>query len=241
MPRWMRDRLALASKASRYATEAGPISRELKEIEERIKEARDEAIEKLSSFEQATMAYLKMKLEHVDGIVEQAITRQLDRVAERLQWAVRKQSDEDWYELAVMTRKFLEEFAGKATERPLLERLIAYRDRMLSEQTFLVASYQRDAGLSAHLGCRQVFEQHQAALAALDQELLDILRGAGVVPLRGVGGPFDPQRQRVVGVEPTSDKRRDGHVAKIVRCGYSWHGTVIRAEEVVIVKFKEGS
>ncbi len=53
-------------------------------------------------------------------------------------------------------------------------------------------------------------------------------------------GKLDKQSQRAVTVEYTEDPDQDHVVVKVVKRGFLWKDRVVRAEEVVIKKWKEG-
>ncbi len=140
----------------------------------------------------------------------------------------------------------LDEFCGKAvrqtTQRPIIHQLIALEDRIRTEQVFLETLYQKDQQLSGHVGCRQLYEQLEAVITSVRDEVRAILWAIDVSPIQGTtGGRFDPRHHQVVRVKPTADPQLDGHIIQIVRPGYLWRGTVLRPEQVVVFKLrKEG-
>jgi molecular chaperone GrpE (heat shock protein) len=109
-------------------------------------------------------------------------------------------------------------------------------DRIHDEDAFLVAWYRRSPDLALNLGSRQLQERYDEAVRSFAAEALMILRSLGVEQMQGGAGPFDPQRQRVVAVETTTRPELDGHVARIVRAGFLWNGTLYRPELVVVYK-----
>jgi molecular chaperone GrpE (heat shock protein) len=61
------------------------------------------------------------------------------------------------------------------------------------------------------------------------------------VTLLPVGsGKLDKQTQRAVAVEIAEDPEQDGNIVRMVKRGFLWKARVLRAEEVVIKKWKEG-
>jgi len=53
-------------------------------------------------------------------------------------------------------------------------------------------------------------------------------------------GKLDKQTQRAVAVEMAEDPDDDGNIVRVVKRGFFWKDRVLRAEEVVIKKWKEG-
>ncbi len=95
--------------------------------------------------------------------------------------------------------------------------------------------------LQAHLGCRQLQERYNDAVVSFATEILMTLRGLGVEEIQGGAGQFNPQPPRVVDKEMTTRPDMDGHVAKIVRAGFTWNGMMLRPEEVIVYKCKKGA
>ena len=129
----------------------------------------------------------------------------------------------------------------RAILRPVIDRLIRFLDRIHDEREFLAAWYRKNPELPLHLGSRQVQERYDDAVGSLATEVHMILRGLGVEPIQGCSGPFNPQHQHVAGVESTARSELDGHVAKIVRAGFTWSGTMLRPEAVVVFKLERKS
>jgi molecular chaperone GrpE (heat shock protein) len=56
----------------------------------------------------------------------------------------------------------------------------------------------------------------------------------------GAGGKLNKMTQRAVSVEMADDAEQDMDVARCVKRGFFWNDRVVRAEEVVVKKWKEG-
>lgn len=126
-----------------------------------------------------------------------------------------------------------------AIQRPMAERLIAVIDRIRTEQAYLAAYVEKDPDCAMHAGCRRVHDHSHQIANSIIEELTWILRDLGAEPLHGPGLQFDPKIQRVVQAEPTTDRSFDGQVCRVLRSGYTWRGTVLRPEEVVVYKHEE--
>ena len=127
----------------------------------------------------------------------------------------------------------------RATLGPVIEQIIALHDRSREEQVLLGSWYRCNADMLARLDCRQLFERCEAILSSITAETLMILRTFDVYPLAAGGGVFNPRQQRVVAVEHTTNPDLDGRVARIVRLGFMWAGSIQRPEQVVV--FKQGA
>jgi molecular chaperone GrpE (heat shock protein) len=70
--------------------------------------------------------------------------------------------------------------------------------------------------------------------------IVEVLARLEVVMLPVSAGKLDKQTQRAVAVEIAEDPEADGDIVRIVKRGFLWKERVLRAEEVVIKKWKEG-
>jgi molecular chaperone GrpE (heat shock protein) len=52
-------------------------------------------------------------------------------------------------------------------------------------------------------------------------------------------GKLDKQNQRAVAIEPADDPREDGDIVQVKKRGFFWKGRVLRAEDVVIKKWRQ--
>lgn len=120
--------------------------------------------------------------------------------------------------------KDLEHFRGEAAlhqVRPLLLDVILLLDRLDGAMAAPVNS--GDPG---------------AFLGSVREELLEILERRGVSSVSNIEEKFDPQVQRAVEVEATSDEAAHNSIARVVRRGYVADDKVLRPEEVVVFRYK---
>jgi molecular chaperone GrpE (heat shock protein) len=52
-------------------------------------------------------------------------------------------------------------------------------------------------------------------------------------------GKHDKQNQRAVALDPTDNPKEDGDIVQIKKRGFFWKGRVLRAEDVVIKKWRQ--
>lgn len=175
---------------------------------------------------------IEVRGKHVDGL----IGRSLKPVADRVARAVVKDADSHW----IAIRKELSESSIRAAQdsavNPIIDQQIAMLDRVRDERAFLATAFRKDNDLTLDANARQYFEQYDAAIASVVTEILMNLRALGVEQTQGNAGPFDPKTQRVVGIEETSRADLDGHVARIVRAGFTRNGAQIRPELVIVYR-----
>ena len=72
-----------------------------------------------------------------------------------------------------------------------------------------------------------------AGLAALDEQVREVLRRQGVERIGAVGEPFDPERHQAVGTTADSGLP-PGRVAAVVRPGYALEGGLVRPAQVLV-------
>lgn len=70
--------------------------------------------------------------------------------------------------------------------------------------------------------------------------IVEVLARLEVTMLPIGSGKLDKQTQRAVAVEMAEDPDDDGDIVRVVKRGFFWKDRVLRAEEVVIKKWKEG-
>ncbi len=70
--------------------------------------------------------------------------------------------------------------------------------------------------------------------------IIEVLARLEVTPLTLGIGKLDKHTQRAVAVESAENPEADGDIVRSVKRGFSWKGRVVRPEEVVIKKWKDG-
>lgn len=70
--------------------------------------------------------------------------------------------------------------------------------------------------------------------------LLEVLARLEVTPVAAVTGKLDMRTQRVTSVEVAGEPGEDGDIVRTLKLGFMWKGRIMRPEEVVIKKWKEG-
>jgi molecular chaperone GrpE (heat shock protein) len=141
-------------------------------------------------------------------------------------------------------KTYKDAFLLEAVLRPVIRDLISLYDDIsdIHRQLALALSSQEQRGNLA--GSALIFFENVAApVSQLEHNrdsVLEILERLGVTLLPVGTGKLDKQAQRAVTVEFTEDPDQDHEVVKIVKRGFLWKDRVIRAEEVVIKKWKEG-
>ena len=141
-------------------------------------------------------------------------------------------------------KTYKDAFLLEAVLRPVIRDLISLYDDIFEihrQFTLALRSQEQRGGLS---GSALVFFENVAAPA--DQlehnrdSILEVLERLDVTLMPAGTGKLDKQFQRAVTVEFTQDPDQDHEVVKITKRGFLWKDRVIRAEEVVIKKWKEG-
>lgn len=171
--------------------------------------------------------------------LQHTVEQQLDPLADRLQACLAKSTADHWFAIAGQLEEACSATTQRATLRPVIDQLLALQDRIGDERAFLTAWYRREPELGMHLGCRQMFERYDSAVQSFVTEIYMILGSLDVHPLNGCAGPFNSQQQKIVGLEATTNPELDGHVARVVRPGFTWAGTVLRPEQISVFKMEK--
>ena len=75
-------------------------------------------------------------------------------------------------------------------------------------------------------------------LESLQEELKEILSRREIEPIIGAPAFFDPAFQRAVSTEIVEIAQLDGKVIRVLRGGFTYKGTVLRPEEVVVGRYQ---
>jgi molecular chaperone GrpE (heat shock protein) len=70
--------------------------------------------------------------------------------------------------------------------------------------------------------------------------ILEVLARLEVQKLPIGQGKLNKRTQRAVAVEMAEDPDEDMDIVRTIKCGFLWKERIVRAEEVVIKKWKEG-
>ena len=78
-----------------------------------------------------------------------------------------------------------------------------------------------------------------ALFKTLSDEVLEILSRREVEIIQTASPKFDPITQRAVGTELAPTEPENNEIARVVRRGFRYRDRVIRAEEVIVKKYRE--
>lgn len=135
----------------------------------------------------------------------------------------------------------------------LHEELRGYKDAFLLEAVHrpvirdLISLYDDLAGIHGqldelgHHGAGPLVKRAATISTNLAHNLefiLEVLARLEVVPLPERTGPLDKATQRAVVIEKAATEAEDGHVVRSLKRGFLWKDRVVRAEEVVIRKWR---
>ena len=141
-------------------------------------------------------------------------------------------------------KTYKDAFLLEAVLRPVIRDLISLYDDIsdIHRQFSLALATQEQRGSLA--GSALIFFENVAAPASQLEHnrdsILEVLERLDVTLVPVGTGKLDKQSQRAVTVEFTEDPDLDHEVVKVTKRGFLWKDRVIRAEEVVIKKWKEG-
>jgi hypothetical protein len=141
-------------------------------------------------------------------------------------------------------RTYKDSFLKDSVLKPVVRDLISLYDDIteVHRQLVLALSTQEKRGnLSG--AALMMFEHVLAPTSQLEHNshgLIEVLERLEVTLMPSNTGKLDKLTQRAVSVELTEDPDQDQQVVKVVKRGFSWAGRVLRPEDVIIKKWKEG-
>ena len=134
-------------------------------------------------------------------------------------------------------------FLLEAVHRPIIRDLISLYDDIAGIQRQVTATIaDPDSAAETPLVVRMV-ERLRTIEMNLEHNLefiAEVLNRLEVTLTDPHTGKLDKRTQRVVGVEHAEDPDEEGDVVRTVKRGFLWKDRVLRAEEVVVKKWKEG-
>jgi molecular chaperone GrpE len=84
----------------------------------------------------------------------------------------------------------------------------------------------------------QETEPLSEVLQTLSDELLELLHRQEIEPIRATQCAFDPSVQQAIGIELTDVEDENNQVARVVRKGFRYRNRILRAEEVIVKKYR---
>lgn len=141
-------------------------------------------------------------------------------------------------------KAYKDAFLLEAVLRPVIRDLISLYDAIsdIHRQLALALSTQEQRGNLAG-SALMLFENVLGPANQLEHNrdsILEVLERLDVTMMPAGSGKLDKQAQRAVSLEFTEDPDQDQDIVKVLKRGFLWKDRVMRAEEVVIKKWKEG-
>jgi molecular chaperone GrpE (heat shock protein) len=133
-------------------------------------------------------------------------------------------------------------FLLESVHKPIIRDLITIYDDLAKIHQQMQDAVADAARLPAEVGTK-LFERLKTMDTNIEHnsEFIVEVRARLEVTMLPIGsGKLDKQTQRAVAVEIAEDPDQDADIIRVVKRGFLWKERVLRAEEVVIKKWKEG-
>ena len=142
-------------------------------------------------------------------------------------------------------KMYKDAFVFEAVLRPVIRDIISLFDDIfeIHRQLALALSTQEQRGSLAG-SALILFENVAAPAKQLEHNrdaILEVLERLDVTLVPVGTGKLDKQSQRAMSVESTDSQEQDNDIVKVTKRGFLWKDRVIRAEEVVIKRWKTAS
>ena len=142
-------------------------------------------------------------------------------------------------------KMYKDAFVFEAVLRPVIRDIISLFDDIfeIHRQLALALSTQEQRGSLAG-SALILFENVAAPAKQLEHNrdaILEVLERLDVTLVPVGTGKLDKQSQRAMSVESTDSQEQDNDIVKVTKRGFMWKDRVIRAEEVVIKRWKTAS
>ncbi len=133
-------------------------------------------------------------------------------------------------------------FLLESVHKPIIRDLVSLYDDLTAIHSQMQDAVAEAAQLPAETA-RKLLQNLKTMATNVEHNrefIVEILARLEVVMLPDGVGKLDKVMQRAVAVEMAEDPEDDGAIVRSVKRGFSWKGRVLRAEEVIIKKWKEG-
>lgn len=141
-------------------------------------------------------------------------------------------------------RSYKDGFLLDSVHRPMIRDLISlYDDLTEIHRQMQAAVAEQERSSDGVAGAILVLERLRGIETHIDHNrdfIMEVLARLEVTKLPHGTGKLDKLTQRVVAVEMAEDPDQDGDIVKSLKRGFLWKERVVRPEEVVIKKWKEG-
>jgi molecular chaperone GrpE (heat shock protein) len=133
-------------------------------------------------------------------------------------------------------------FLLESVHRPIIRDLITLYDDLAELQRQMAAAAHENPGEASEppTGLLQRMRTMEMNMEHHLEFIIEVLARLEVTQLPVGVGKLDKKTQRAVAVEMAEDPDEDGAIVRTVKRGFLWKERVLRAEEVVIKKWKEG-
>jgi len=133
-------------------------------------------------------------------------------------------------------------FLLESVHKPIIRDLISLYDDLANTHRQMQEAVADAAKLPSEVA-NKLLERLKTMATNIEHNcefIVEVLARLEVVPLPVGTGKVDKQTQKAVSIEIAEDPDEDGNIVRHVKRGFSRKGRVVRPEEVVIKKWKEG-
>jgi molecular chaperone GrpE len=174
---------------------------------------------------------------------QESLPRMISEIQEKVDG--RKNIDQQLFDAMHEELKgYKDAFILEALQKPLVRDLIAlYDDITQIHRQMVVFKSALDAMPQNNSPSQSVCSHLNTVGTNLDHTvhfLLEIMARMELTPLASHTGKLDKTLQRAVDVEPAENAEEDGDIVSSMKQGFLWRDRVIRPEEVVVKKWKDG-
>lgn len=141
-------------------------------------------------------------------------------------------------------KSYKDGFLLESVLRPVIRDLISLYDDLAEihrQLALTLALHEKRGDISG--GALILFENVLAPVSHLEHNcdsVIEVLERLEVTIIPTNTGKLDKRNQRAVSLEMVDDPEQDQQVVKVVKRGFQWKDRIIRPEEVVIKKWKDG-
>lgn len=135
---------------------------------------------------------------------------------------------------------YKDDFLLESVHRPVIRDLITLYDDFSEVHREIKAAVEVAATASAEGSLRDRLKVIEVSVGHKLEFIVEVLARLEVTPLPHGGGKLDKHTQRAMALEAAGRPDEDNDVVRSIRRGFLWKARVVRAEEVVVKRWKDG-
>ncbi|HEX5175486.1 MAG TPA: nucleotide exchange factor GrpE [Chthoniobacteraceae bacterium] len=136
---------------------------------------------------------------------------------------------------------YKDDFLLESVHRPVIRDLITLYDDLAEVHRQIGDAAKADEESTGNVALIERLKRLEVNLSHKLDFIIEVLARLEVTPLPAGTGKLDKHTQRAVALEPAAAADQDNDVVRAVKRGFLWKDRVVRAEEVIVKRWRDSS